>query len=284
MKNRWITLMVLILICLSACGSTEVANDDVKVEEPSQFKKVSVEKELISNNIITNKDIETEVDKDKANKSVQDNNKEDKKEIEQKKETINNTIKGESNKKDNVNVEKKEQKKEIKKEEKKKEQTADKKEQTNNEDKKTTSSQKSNQPTYQPSTIYFNGVAVPYKNGGKEKGQAIIDGGVYASTWGGTKVFNANDGMNTHFIGHNPGVFSGIWNAKSFIITDENGSPYTYIVTSVYKVNKRAIGVDDGVDYWDRITGTGGGERVTFQTCVSVGGSTNWIIEAIKKE
>lgn len=131
---------------------------------------------------------------------------------------------------------------------------------------------------YQPMMLYFNGKAIPYKNGGKSSGQRIINSGRVASTWGGAAVFSGTDGMNTHFIGHNPGVFSGIQNASSFIITDGKGNAYTYRVTRIYRVNDRAIGINDGVNYWGRITGIGGGERVTFQTCQN--SSINWIIEA----
>lgn len=131
---------------------------------------------------------------------------------------------------------------------------------------------------YAPLTLYFNGISLPYKNGGKPFGQRIIDTGRRASTWGGASVFSGTDGLNTHFIGHNPGPFHGIQNAKQFVIADAKGNVFTYVVTRVYKVNVQAIGVNDGVNYWNRITGTGGGERVTFQSCYN--DSTNWIIEA----
>jgi hypothetical protein len=141
---------------------------------------------------------------------------------------------------------------------------------------RTASSSSSNQ--YVPMMIYFNGKAVPYVNGGQSSGQSIIDHSRKASTWGGASVFSGTDGMNTHIIGHNPGNFTGIWNARTFVITDKNGTPFTYHVTRVYKVTDNAIGIDDKVDYYNRITGTGGGERVTFQTCLN--SSVNYIIEA----
>ncbi len=134
---------------------------------------------------------------------------------------------------------------------------------------------------YAPMTLYFNGKSVTYANGGKGSGQSIIDSSRKASTWGGVAVFSGTDGMNTHFIGHNPGNFTGIQNAKSFIITDKNGTPYTYHVTKVYKVNDSAVGINDGVNHWSRITGTGGGERVTFQTCYN--DDINWIVEASRQ-
>lgn len=36
--------------------------------------------------------------------------------------------------------------------------------------------------------IYYGDKSVPYKNGGVEKGQEIIDHSKYASTWGGSPV------------------------------------------------------------------------------------------------
>lgn len=132
---------------------------------------------------------------------------------------------------------------------------------------------------YKANHIYFNGRSVPYKNGGKANGQAIIDSSNYASTWGGASTFSGTDGKNTHFIGHSPGNFTGVQNAKSFVVTDGNGTPFTYYVTRVYRVDSYGVGTNDGKNYFDRIAGTGGGERITIQTCV-IGANDNWIIEA----
>lgn len=129
-----------------------------------------------------------------------------------------------------------------------------------------------------PMTIYVDGKTIPYFNGGKENGQSIIDRNPVASTWGGEPVFSGADNKNTHFIGHNPGIFQDIWKAKTFIITDKDGTPFTYIVTRVYEVDDHAIGVEDGVNYWERITSKDGGERVVFQTCKT--DTINYIVEA----
>ncbi|NIK13203.1 hypothetical protein [Alkalibacillus almallahensis] len=135
-------------------------------------------------------------------------------------------------------------------------------------------------PDYQPMTIYFNGQAVSYRNGGRANGQSIINQQSVASTWGGVETFSGKDGMNTHFIGHNPGVFSSVWNARSFIVTDAIGEAFRYQVTSTYQVNRKGIGLNNGKDYWNRITGTSGGERITLQACFTSDGSINWIVEA----
>ena len=142
---------------------------------------------------------------------------------------------------------------------------------------KTTSASKSSS-SYAPMMIYFNGKAVSYANGGTASGQSIIDGGRKASTWGGAGVFSGTDGLNTHIIGHNPGNFTGIQNAGSFVVTDKNGKPFHYRTVRVFKVNDYGKGIKDGVDYWNMITGKGGGERVVFQTCYN--DDINWIIEA----
>lgn len=145
--------------------------------------------------------------------------------------------------------------------------------------KENSSTNKSNNSSnYAPYTIYFSGKSVPYKQGGRERGQAIIDGGVYASTWGGVVNFSGNDGKNTHFIAHNPGKFTGMHTSKKFVITDGNGTPFTYHVDRVYKVDAYGKGVNDGVDYWDRIVGTGGGERVVLQSTYKH--PVKWIVEA----
>ncbi|WP_411955219.1 sortase domain-bontaining protein [Alkalibacillus sp. S2W] len=136
------------------------------------------------------------------------------------------------------------------------------------------------EPEYQPMTIYFNGQAVSYRNGGRANGQSIINQQSVASTWGGIETFSGKDGMNTHFIGHNPGVFSSVWNAHSFTVTDANGEAFRYQVTSTYQVNRKGIGLNNGKDYWNRITGTSGGERITLQACFTSDGSINWIVEA----
>lgn len=127
---------------------------------------------------------------------------------------------------------------------------------------------------YKPNHIYFSGKAVPYKNigradtndGTKGKAQQVINGGVYSATWGGASTFSGTDGMNTHFIGHNPGVFSGMHTSSEFIVTDGSGNAYTYRKSAYYVVDEYGVRTDNGQDVWDRIVGTGGGERITLQS------------------
>lgn len=129
-------------------------------------------------------------------------------------------------------------------------------------------------PSYAPMTLTLAGQAIAYQNGGQGSGQSIIDAnpsGV-ASTWGGAATQSGDDGLNTHFIGHNPGAFSAIFNLGSgspIVVTDGNGTPTTYTVRSVFQVNDYGEEVGTGTDYWDLIVGSGGGERITLQSCIN---------------
>ena len=126
-------------------------------------------------------------------------------------------------------------------------------------------------PMYEPMTINMLGATLYYQNGGMGSGQAIIDSGYIASTWGGASVQSGGDGMNSHIIGHNPGVFAIMFSATigtNIVVTDAVGTPTTYVVSSVYQTDDLGI-TSSGQYFYDDITGTGGGERVTFQACVN---------------
>ena len=136
------------------------------------------------------------------------------------------------------------------------------------------------QPT--PMTLTLAGTVIPYQNGGAN-GQAVIDSDVYgtASTFGGATVQSGTDGLNTHFIGHNPGIFSAIFNLASgdpIVVTDAAGAATTYTVSQIVEVDDYGYGLQDGADYYDVITGTGGGERITLQGCIT--DTTNLIVIA----
>lgn len=137
-------------------------------------------------------------------------------------------------------------------------------------------------PEHAPMTIYMAGATISYQNGGQGNGQAIIDSNPVASTWGGASIQSGTDGLNTHLIGHSPGVFSTLFNlgiGSQVTITDGNGVPTVYTVNRIFEVDDYAIGVRDQVNYWERMIGTGGGERVTFQTCED--DAINWVYEAV---
>lgn len=143
--------------------------------------------------------------------------------------------------------------------------------------------QEQSAPSYSVNTLYIAGQAISYQNGGQTYGQSIIDANPNSavSTWGGSGTQSGSDGLNTHFIGHNPGIFSVLFNVSNgnqIVVTDSNGTPTTYTVSSIFQVNHYAQGVNDNVDYWDTIAGTGGGERITLQTCLN--DTINYIVIA----
>lgn len=139
------------------------------------------------------------------------------------------------------------------------------------------------QPSYAPNTMYVGGSAIPYQNGGQGAGQSVIDANPYGaiSTWGGAASQSGTDGLNSHFIGHNPGIFSVLFSlggGSQIIVTDGAGNPTTYTVRNIMRVNDSAVDINNGTNYWDQITGTGGGERITLQTCID--DHTNLIVMA----
>jgi len=139
-------------------------------------------------------------------------------------------------------------------------------------------------PSYDAYKMYIAGKAITYKNGGQSKGQSIIDSNSnLISTWGGAGTFSGTDGMNTHFIGHNPGIFSAmlnVSNGNTIVVTDGNASPTTYKVTKIFKVDDYGINPSDGENYYNYLVSTRGGEVITLQTCL--GSDLNLIIRADK--
>lgn len=137
-----------------------------------------------------------------------------------------------------------------------------------------------------PNTIYFLGKSVHYKNGGKEHCQNIIDKNKnIASTFGGTPTYSSNNNTNTHFAAHRNGAFNGLWNVhvgSNITVTDSHGKPIEYVVTKKELVNRKGV-TKDGRNIMNQITGTGGGKRVTLQTCCPNQSGMNYIIFAKKK-
>lgn len=122
-------------------------------------------------------------------------------------------------------------------------------------------------------TLSIAGTNIPYQNGGAS-GQAVIDANPYgmASTFGGASVQSGSDNMNTHFIGHNPGIFASVFNLGSgsqITVTDANGTPTVYTVAQIIQVDDYGFGINDNIDYYDTIIGSGSGERITLQTCIT---------------
>lgn len=138
--------------------------------------------------------------------------------------------------------------------------------------------------SYEAYKMYIGGKAITYKNGGIANGQKIIDGNSsLISTWGGAETFSGNDGYNTHFIGHNPGIFSVMTRMSTgdtIIVTDGSGNPTTYRITRIFKVDDNAQNHSDGENYYNYMVGKRGGEVITLQTCLS--SNENLVIRAEK--
>jgi len=143
---------------------------------------------------------------------------------------------------------------------------------------------KATSPSYDAYKMYIAGKAITYKNGGQSSGQSIIDSNSkIISTWGGAGTFSGTDGMNTHFIGHNPGIFSAmlnVSNGNTIVVTDGNAAPTTYKVTKIFKVDDYGTNPSDGENYYNYLVSTRGGEVITLQTCL--GTNLNLIIRADK--
>ena len=135
----------------------------------------------------------------------------------------------------------------------------------------------------QPMAMYINNQTIFYENGGEVYGQSIIDNDYnMVSTWGGASVQNGDDGLTTHFIGHNPGIFSvlfGLSIGSEVGVTDGNARLTTYHVVDIWVVDNSGYEVQTGEDTWDRITSPYQGEAIVLQTCID--DYTNLILFAI---
>lgn len=141
----------------------------------------------------------------------------------------------------------------------------------------TATEESQNAATPAPATIgadqlMINGQAISYSNAGQGSGQAIIDANPnQVATWGGAVVQSGNDGANTHFIGHNPGILNVLFSlgtGATIEVSDSANNVTTYTVSQIVTVDDSGV-AGDGTDYWDQITGSGGGERITLQTCIN---------------
>lgn len=140
-------------------------------------------------------------------------------------------------------------------------------------------------PTQPAMTMLINGQTIPYQNGGQAVGQSLIDANPTGTiaTWGGAVVQSGTDNQNTHFIGHNPGIFSVLFTlgmGSHISVTDASGQATIYAVTSSIQVDDAGQGIQDHNDYWDAIVSPGNTESITLQTCIDE--QTNLIVFASK--
>lgn len=138
---------------------------------------------------------------------------------------------------------------------------------------------------YMVNTIYLQGKAISYKNGGMEDGQKVIDESPsLASTWGGVNPWSGEDDKNTHFIAHDFGAFHKLWEiqiGEMLIITNNVGSPTYYKVESIHLVDKYGVNVETGEEMFGKIVEEGESEVVTLQTCKPES-VHNWIVKAVQ--
>ncbi|REC31090.1 sortase [Enterococcus pseudoavium] len=124
----------------------------------------------------------------------------------------------------------------------------------------------------QSDQMKINDQLISYSNAGKASGQAVIDANPnQVATWGGAAVQSGTDEANTHFIGHNPGIFNVLFSVgvgDRIEVSDGSNQITDYTVTQIVTVDDSGMAAA-GTDYWEQITGTGGGERMTLQTCIN---------------
>ena len=126
--------------------------------------------------------------------------------------------------------------------------------------------------TMQADQLETAGQLITYLNAGQGNGQAIIDANPnLVATWGGASVQSGEDGANTHFIGHNPGIFNvlfSVGDGETISVSDGANNVSTYTVSQIVTVDDSGM-AEDGTDYWEQITSSGGGERISLQTCIN---------------
>ena len=132
----------------------------------------------------------------------------------------------------------------------------------------------------EPFTIYFKDYSVSYQHGGKEEGQRVIDTTESASTWGAAPIFDGNNNLNTHFIGHIGVQFHDIQNEEWVTVTDAAGKPTHYYVTATYIIDDRGVEISTRESRKEAVLGKGDVEKISLQTCIT--DDLNWIVEAKK--
>lgn len=121
-------------------------------------------------------------------------------------------------------------------------------------------------PAAEAAVLHFAGSTVPF----------IQYGGASAAPSSGAGAWMGNgsvtDGAPTHFIGHNPGDFSGVMSlgvGSSITVVDGGGNSRTYTVYEVIDVTDDGYNANDlSDDVFPRML-YAGGERISLQTCIN---------------
>ena len=116
------------------------------------------------------------------------------------------------------------------------------------------------------SVLRFAGSTVPFI----QYGGASAAPSSGAGAWMGNG--NVSDGAPTHFIGHNPGDFSGVMGlsvGSAITVVDGSGNERTYTVYEVIDVTDDGYNANDpSDDVFPRML-YAGGERISLQTCIN---------------
>lgn len=121
-------------------------------------------------------------------------------------------------------------------------------------------------PAVQTATLSFNGSTIPFI---QYNGAAAAPGSG-AGTWMGNG--STTDGASTHFIGHNPGDFSGVMGlgvGSAITVVDDSGNSRTYTVYEVVDVTDDGYNNNNPADDVLPRMLYAGGERISLQTCIT---------------
>lgn len=120
----------------------------------------------------------------------------------------------------------------------------------------------------EPNMLIFGGTAIPLIDC---QGAGAAPYGDLAGIWTGSG--STIDGAPSHFIGHNPGVFTGLLSlgiGSEIRVNDRDGNSRSYIVRTMMEVDDFTCDAN-GYDHWDELFSRGG-ENISLQTCLG----DNW--------
>lgn len=119
-----------------------------------------------------------------------------------------------------------------------------------------------------PNMLIFNGTALPLVD---TQGAGAAPYADMAGIWTGSG--STTDGAPSHFIGHNPGAFTGLLSlgvGSEIRVNDRDGYTRVYIVKEIMEVDDLTCDAN-GYDHWSDLFECSG-ERISLQTCLG----DNW--------
>ncbi|GFH40977.1 sortase domain-containing protein [Lactococcus insecticola] len=128
-------------------------------------------------------------------------------------------------------------------------------------------------------TLYYDNIG---RDNMKAQNYINNDPQHHVATWGGKPIQDNFDGHNTHFIGHNPGVFhilKAVQIGDKITVKDDYNTAEIYRVAKIFIVNDEGYMVDDHrQNRLQEMIGIGTKEQITLQTCLSE--TTNLVVIA----